>query len=146
MTLTLDLTPTEEAQITAVAQRTGLTPAEVARKLLTQNLPPVPDAVPQKTEDSTLALFAQWKAVDAQMTPEEAAEEQRLWEQFEQNVNETRNEETRKTPATLLRGWLRDEATDDPEQIQQAQEELDEFKRNINANRAATGERLPYPK
>ncbi len=45
----------------------------------------------------------------------------------------------------LLRGWLRDEATDDPAQIQKAQEELDEFKRNMNANRAATGERLPYP-
>ena len=91
MTLTLDLSPTEEAQITAVAQSNGLSPAEAARKLLTQNLPPVPDAVSQNMADPTLALFAQWKAEDAQMTPEEAAEEQRLWEQFEQNVNETRD-------------------------------------------------------
>jgi hypothetical protein len=146
MTLTLDLTPTEEAQITAVAQSAGLTPTEAARKLLAQNLPPVPDTLPQKTDDPTLALFAQWKAEDAQMTPEEAAEEQRLWEQFEQNVNETRKEETRKTPAALLRGWLRDEATNDPAVIQKAQQELDEFKRNINANRAATGERLFFSK
>lgn len=53
--------------------------------------------------------------------------------------------EARGTAADLLRGWLHDEATDDPAQIQKAQEELDEFKRNINANRAATGERLPFP-
>ncbi len=56
-----------------------------------------------------------------------------------------REEEPQGTAAALLRGWLRDEATDDPVQIQKAQEELNEFKRNINANRAATGERLPYP-
>jgi hypothetical protein len=146
MTLTLDLTPTEEAQITAVAQSAGLTPAEAARKLLTQNLPPVPGPISEETKDPTLALFAQWKADDAQITPEEAAQEQRLWEQFEQNINETHNEETRKTPAVLLRGWLRDEATNDPAVIQKAQDELDEFKRNINANRAATGESLFFSK
>ena len=131
MTLTLDLSPTEEAQIAAVAQRTGLSPAEAARKLLTQNLPSVPAAASQNAADPTLALFAQWKAEDAQMTPEEAAAEQRLWEQFEQNVNETRKEAPRKTPATLLRGWVREEATDDPALIQKAHEELDEFKRSI---------------
>ena len=91
MTLTIDLTPTEEAQITAVAHSTGLSPAEAARKLLTQNLPSVSENISQTMEDPTLALFAQWKAEDAQMTPEEAAEEQQLWEQFEQNVNETRD-------------------------------------------------------
>lgn len=91
MTLTLDLTPTEEAQIAVVAQRAGLSPAEAARKLLTQNLPPIPNVPAQDTANQTLALFAQWKAEDAQMTPEEAAEEQQLWKQFEQNVNETRD-------------------------------------------------------
>ena len=51
MTLTLDLTPTEEAQINAVARSAGLTPAEAARKLLTQNLPPAPAAVLENTAD-----------------------------------------------------------------------------------------------
>jgi len=96
MTLTIDLTPAEEARLTAAARRAGLAPAEAARKLVTEHLPPA-------------------------------------------------EQEPRKTASDLLRGWLRDEATDDPAQIQKAQAELDEFKRNINANRAATGERLPFP-
>jgi hypothetical protein len=99
MTVTIDLTPAEEARLTEAARRTGLAPAEAARKLVTEHLPPEP----------------------------------------------TVKREVSGTAAALLRGWLRDEATDDPAQIQKAQEELDEFKRNINANRAATGERLPYP-
>ena len=45
----------------------------------------------------------------------------------------------------LLKSWLAEDATDDPEEIRQAEEELREFKRNMNANRAATGERIPYP-
>ncbi len=45
----------------------------------------------------------------------------------------------------LLKSWLEEDATDDPEEIRQAEEELREFKRNMNANRAATGERIPYP-
>lgn len=56
---------------------------------LTLDLPPVPSPTFPATDDSTLALFAQWRAEDAQRTSEEAAEEQRQWEQFEQNVNET---------------------------------------------------------
>jgi hypothetical protein len=98
MTLTIDLTPAEEARLAAAARRAGEAPADVIRKLVTKHLPP--------TE---------------------------------------REEKPPGTAADLLRGWLRDEATDDPIQLQRAQEELDEFKRNINANRAATGERLPYP-
>ena len=88
MTLTIDLTPAEEARLTAAARRAGLAPAEAARKLVTEHLPPAPEG----EEDPTLALFAQWDAEDRQMTPEEAAEEQRVWERFEGGVNETRQE------------------------------------------------------
>ena len=101
MTLTIDLTPAEEARLAAAARRTGAEPADVMRKLVAEHLPPA--------------------------------------------EQEARGQEPRGSAADLLRGWLRDEATDDPAQIQKAQEELDEFKRNINANRAATGERLPFP-
>jgi len=86
MTLTIDLTPAEEARLAAAARRAGLNPTEAARKVLTANLPPASDA----EDDPTLALFAQWSAEDAQMTPEETAEEQRLWERFEGGINETR--------------------------------------------------------
>ncbi len=41
MTLSIDLTPTEERRLAAVAHREGLAPTEVARKLLTANLPPI---------------------------------------------------------------------------------------------------------
>lgn len=86
MTLTIDLTPAEEARLADAARRTGADPADVMRRLVTEHLPPVPEG----EEDPTLALFAQWDAEDARMTPEEAAEEQRVWERFEGGVNETR--------------------------------------------------------
>jgi hypothetical protein len=44
----------------------------------------------------------------------------------------------------LLKSWIA-QAPTDPEEIRQAEEELLEFQRNMNANRAATGERIPYP-
>lgn len=87
MTLTIDLTPAEGARLAAAARRAGAEPADVMRKLVTEHLPLLPDG----EEDPTLALFGQWSAEDARMTPEEAAEEQRLWERFEGGVNETRD-------------------------------------------------------
>ncbi len=44
----------------------------------------------------------------------------------------------------LLRSWLAQIPTD-PEEIKIADAELLEFQRGMNANRAATGERIPYP-
>ena len=86
MTVTLELTPTEEARLAEASRLTGLPPDEAAHSLLAEHLPPAPDAA----EDSTLALFARWDAEDAQMTTEEVAEEQNLWDRFESGVNETR--------------------------------------------------------
>ena len=40
MPLTIDLTPAEEARLTAAALRVGEAPADVTRKLVTQHLPP----------------------------------------------------------------------------------------------------------
>lgn len=85
MTVTLELTPTEEARLAEASRRTGLPPAEAIHSVLAEHLPWV-DA----ENDSTLALFAQWDAEDAAMTAEEADEERRLWQRFESNVNETR--------------------------------------------------------
>ncbi len=44
----------------------------------------------------------------------------------------------------LLESWIA-QAPTDPDEIREAEEDLREFKRNMNANRAATGERIPYP-
>jgi len=84
MTLTLELSPTEEARLGAAARRQGLAPDQILHGLMDEYLPPAEET------DPMLALFAQWAEEDAQMTPEEIAEERRLWEQFEANVNETR--------------------------------------------------------
>jgi hypothetical protein len=87
MILTIELTPTEEAQLTAAARQAGLEPATLARKLVTEHLPAVTPATP---EDPTLALFAQWDADDAQMTPEDIAEAQRDYDAFTQRMNAER--------------------------------------------------------
>ena len=88
MTLKVELTPSEEARLAAVAREEGVSPAEFARKLLTERLPPA--AVNGPEEDPTLALFRQWGEEDARRTPDEADNENRLWEEFEANVNATR--------------------------------------------------------
>ena len=88
MTLAIDLSPDEEARLAATARQEGLDPAAFVHNLVAERLRAViPNDDPQ---DSTLALFAEWEKEDARMTPEEAAAENRLWEQFAQGVNETR--------------------------------------------------------
>lgn len=86
MTVTLELTPTEEARLAEASRRTGLPPAEAIHSVLAEHLP----LIDVEENDPTLALFAQWNAEDAAMTAEETDAEQRLWERFEQGVNETR--------------------------------------------------------
>jgi hypothetical protein len=88
MSLMIELSPDEQARLAAAAKQEGMAPAELARKVLTDHLPPLP-AEPHP-EDPTLALFRQWEAEGTARTPEEAARENELWEQFQTNVNETR--------------------------------------------------------
>jgi hypothetical protein len=84
----IELSPDEQARLAAAAKREGMTPAELARKVLTDHLPP-PVEEPQP-EDPTLALFRQWEQEGTAHSPEEAARENELWEQFQANLNETR--------------------------------------------------------
>lgn len=44
MTLTIDLSPSEQAQLTAAAKRTGLEPTALAKKLVTEHMPFKADA------------------------------------------------------------------------------------------------------
>jgi hypothetical protein len=87
MSLTIELSPDEQARLDAAAEQEGLAPAEFARKVLTDHLPPL--AVALQPEDPRLALFHQWEQEGTTRTPEEAARENDLWEQFQANVNET---------------------------------------------------------
>jgi hypothetical protein len=89
MTLTIELTPSEEALLAAAAQQEGVDPAELVRKLVIERLPPLAER--GLDEDPTLALFAQWEQEDAAMTPGEVAEENRLWEGFKTHVNAERD-------------------------------------------------------
>ena len=86
MTLTIELTPTEEAQLTEAARQEGMAPALLAKQVLTQHLRPK-----RSTEDPMLALFAQWESEDSAMTTEEIAEENRTWVEFKANINAERD-------------------------------------------------------
>jgi hypothetical protein len=103
----IDLTPTEEARLSAVARQTGLTPAELVKRLALGNLPVLPatadEAVDarlsqwQEQDGQTLtpdtptqALFAQWAEEDARMTDAERRAEDQLWGEFQKSLNATR--------------------------------------------------------
>lgn len=88
MTLMIELSPAEEARLDEAARQTGLDPISLTRQALNAHLP----TLLNQSKDPTLALFAQWEQEDAQMTPDETAQERRVWEQFEIGVNKNREE------------------------------------------------------
>lgn len=84
MALNLELSPEDEARLAAAARDRGLHPAECARQLLREHLPPLAPG------EATRALFAAWEAEDATDDPEEIAAREREWEEFKANINATR--------------------------------------------------------
>ncbi len=115
MTFTIDLSPTEEAQFIDAARQEGLEPADFVKKLMRERLPstapsdPVahvqallakwraedhtptlPPVLTRPGETPTQALFRIWDEEDAALTEEEQDQRERLWEEFQQGVNETR--------------------------------------------------------
>lgn len=99
MSLVIDLTPSEEARISAAAKQTGLDPSEWVKKLVEANLPvtdeehldsELPQAQVQNGtasmhDASTQALFAQWAEEDARLTREERTENERIYAEIEKN-------------------------------------------------------------
>ena len=86
MSLLINLTPAEEAQLSIAAMQTGLTPEAFAERLVREHLPTVSpadeltkqlrerqeqDRIKMMPSRTTAELFAQWDAEDAQMTEEE---------------------------------------------------------------------------
>ncbi len=88
MTLLIELTPEQEARVNAVAQHNGVAPDEVLKKLVDEHLPAV--TANNAEVDPTLALFAKWEEEDTLKSPQETAEENYLWETFEQGINDAR--------------------------------------------------------
>jgi hypothetical protein len=105
MNLTIELTPSQEARLSAAAKRSGLDPARLVRKLVEEHLPAAPnfdeddldaklrrwqeqDATRLMLEVPTQSLFAQWAAEDARMTDAEREAEDRLWADLEQRLTE----------------------------------------------------------
>jgi hypothetical protein len=84
MSITIELTPEEEARLRAAAASNGVSATECARQVLVTHLPP------GELKDRTLELFAQWEAEDATEDPEEIARRNREWEEFKANMNATR--------------------------------------------------------
>jgi hypothetical protein len=87
MPLIIDLTPAEEAQLTAAASEQGISVQELARRILAANLPPL---LKQDETDSALALLAQWIEEAERMTPGEKAEAERDLQEFKQNIDAER--------------------------------------------------------
>lgn len=84
MTLTIELTPEEEASLRAAAQEAGVTPDECARRLLIEQLPP---PVPGQ---ATRALIRRWLEEDATDDPEEIRKAEEEQKAFEETMNATR--------------------------------------------------------
>ena len=104
MSLIIDLTPSEEERLSAIAKETGLDLAALVKKLVEERLPVVTaaedddlDARLRKWQQqqgtklgpdiSTGTLFAMWAKEDEQMTHEEREMEDRLWNELEGTIS-----------------------------------------------------------
>jgi hypothetical protein len=88
MTLTIELTPAERMRLEAAAEREGVQPATLVRRILTSQLPALAEGEPQT--DPMLALFAEWEEEDLRLTPEQVSNEIREWELFKAHTNAER--------------------------------------------------------
>lgn len=111
MNLIIDLSPSEAARLSEAAKLVGIAPAELVKELVKEHLPALPgrhedslDAKLRKWQDqdgtkltpdvAAQTLFAQWAEEDAQMTDEEHEAEDRLWEDLEKGLSDSRRRGT----------------------------------------------------
>lgn len=90
MTLTIDLTLAEEARLVAAARRAGLAAAEVARKLVTEHLPPT-EGEGDARNAASIALLQSWLAEDATDDPDEIRRAEEELAEFKRNMNANRS-------------------------------------------------------
>ncbi len=92
MTLTLDFSQQEEERLTAAARQQGVDPAELARQLVTENLPPLPIEEVDSQNAAAISLLQSWlhdEKTDDQVLIHRAEEE---LEEFKQRLNANRAE------------------------------------------------------
>ena len=107
MSILVTLTPTEEARLSTVAIQNGLAAAELAAKLLREHLSSESMTPTERlqaklrewqkeTETETFPptsaheLFTRWAEEDANKTDEEIAANDRLWEDYQQGIDDER--------------------------------------------------------
>jgi hypothetical protein len=84
MTLTIDLTPEQEAALRSEATARGLALPEFVKRRALEH---VPLATKEPASGAELAaIFARWRAEAEDITPEESAREDAAWEQIERNL------------------------------------------------------------
>jgi hypothetical protein len=84
MTVTIELSPDETSRLEAEARRRGLETDEAAKRLIVERLPS------EQPGAATLALLKQWEEEDETDDPEEIARRIKDWEEFRDEINETR--------------------------------------------------------
>lgn len=93
--LTIEFSPTEEAQIAALARQTGLAPAEYAKKLVQENLPSAQIETEAEASQRRAAAIAQlqaWKEEDFTDDPEEIRQAEADFKELLHNLNQNRIE------------------------------------------------------
>ena len=93
--LTLEFSPTEEARIVALARQTGLAPAEYAKKLVQENLPPTQaetEAGAQERRAAAIAQLQAWREEDFTDDPEELRQADADLKELLYNLNQNRIE------------------------------------------------------
>ena len=154
--ITLDLTPTEEAEIRTIARQTGLAPADYLKRLVKEHLPSVTTSLAPTIDEENAAAIAQlqaWKIEEASNDPDEIHQAEADLNELILNLNRNRiesgerpllppavlpaplpeqdSEEKRAAAVALLESWIAALPTD-PEEIRQADAERNEFLQNLN--------------
>ncbi|MCW3059785.1 MAG: hypothetical protein JWQ02_1606 [Capsulimonas sp.] len=88
MVLTITLTPSEEARLNDMAGRDGIEPADLARKLVTDQLPPA--ASNAQDNLAAINLLQSWLQADGPTEPEQIMEAERELQEFKRNLNANR--------------------------------------------------------
>lgn len=93
MTLTIELTPEQEAKLQARAAANGTDPQSILGELV-EALPETrpfgadQDLTPFQRAEELRAMFAEWASEDALMTPEQIGAAEAGWEAIERNLAE----------------------------------------------------------
>ena len=89
MTLILELTPEQEAELQAQADRKGLPLHDFALQRLV-GMPRISGSGMDAENTALLRLLQEWDEEDGAMTEEEVAQEAASWEQIKSNLNAAR--------------------------------------------------------